>query len=138
MVKHEESKKVSRLMFDCTLGAVFGMVVTLLILYVFSILVASGKLPPDFGESLIIAACFAGVAAGSFSAVKRRGRRALPCALLCGGVWFLLVLLFSVFGGGVIFDVIKLKFGICAIAGSAFGSALHVNRAGRKIKRRNK
>jgi len=138
MVKHEESKKVSGLMFDCTLGAVFGMVVTLLMLYVFSILVSSGKLPPEFGESLIVAACFVGVTAGSFAAVKRRGRGVLPCALLCGGVWFLLVLVFSVFGGGAIFDVIKLKLLICAVAGSAFGSALHVNRAGQKIKRRNK
>ena len=138
MVKHEENKKVSGLMFDCTLGAVFGMVVTLLTLYVFSILVSSGKLPPDFGESLIIAACFVGVAAGSFAAVKRWGKGALPCALICGGVWFLLVLVFSVFGGGAIFDIVKLKLGICAITGSAFGSALHVSRAGHKIKKRNK
>lgn len=136
MVKSEENKRVSGLIFSSAVGAVVGMLITMVMLYVFSILVAAGKLPPTLGESLIIAACFIGVIIGSWLAAKKRGRGALPCALLCGAVWFLLIVVFALFGEGAVFDTMKLKIGICALAGSAFGSALHVNKAGRKSKRK--
>ena len=138
MEKSETRKKETGLMFNCVMGAIVGMAATIALLYVFSILVAEGKVPREIGESLIMASCFTGVLFGSQVAIKRRGRGALPCAFLCCGIWMLLVVSFAIFGEGEVFDILKVKAGVCALAGSALGSAIHVNSAGRRKKRKSR
>lgn len=138
MVKSEEGRRVSSLFFRSAVGAVVGMVVTLIMLYACSVLVAAGKIQSSLGESLIIASGFIGVIFGSLAALGKMERGVLTCALICGSGWFLLIIAFSAFGEGAIFDVLKLKLGICALGGSAFASALHVNKIGAASRRRNK
>ena len=138
MVKSEVKKRDTGLMFNCVLGAIVGMLATLVLLFAFSVFVAEGKLPRETGESLIMASCFLGVLFGSQVAIKRRGRGALPCSFLCCGIWILLVMSFAIFREGEIFDILKMKVVICALTGSALGSAIHVNSVGRIKKRKNK
>jgi|GEM_PF-2447460 len=138
MVKSETKKKETGIMFNCVLGAIVGMAATLLLLYAFSILVAEGKLPRETGESLIIVSCFIGVLFGSQIAIKRRGRGALPCAFLCFVIWILLVMSFAIFGEGDVFNLMKMKVAIGALAGSLLGSAIHVNSTGRRKKGKKK
>lgn len=123
------------LFFSSAIGAVLGMVVTLVFLYAFAVLVAGGRLPSTLGEPLILVAALLGVIVGSLLAIRHRGRAALPSALLCGAAWFLLLVIFSAFSEGGIFDLLKLKLAICAVAGSAFASAVHLSGETRKIKR---
>jgi putative membrane protein (TIGR04086 family) len=106
-------------------GILPGFFVTLLLLFLSSLLISTEKLPASLRDELIIASVFVGAAASGAVAAKRQGRGVLLIGL-CAGLGYLLALkLFSAcIPSGSLFGGLSLKTAISAIAGGAFGGAL--------------
>ena len=130
MHKSGEAKKP---LFDVglnvLLGTVIGMVITLVVLYISSMAIYSGKLGEKHAEILVIVASFIGACIGAVIVVKRQGSQVLIFGAISGALYFVLILVFTVFGGyeQVLWDKL-VKIGICAVMGGLLGGSLCIPR----------
>lgn len=141
-VMEEKKSAVIGFLMNIAAGILPGIFVTLLLLFLSSLLVSTEKLPSSLRDELIVASVFAGAAAAGVLAAKRQGRGVLVAGLCAGLGYLLVIMLFSacVPSSGLFGDLF-LKTAICSIAGGAFGGALRSRkkklRHGRKGRRYN-
>jgi putative membrane protein (TIGR04086 family) len=124
VMEEKKSAGIDYLM-NIAAGIVPGIFVTLLFLFLSSLLVAKEVLPASLRDELILASEFIGATVTGSAAAKRQGRGVLLAGLAAGLGYLLVLKLFSAFiPSGSLFGGLSLKTAICAIAGGAFGGAL--------------
>ena len=121
-------------------GAVIGLLLTLLVLYILALLIYSEKIGEGLSDVFVFVSTFLGSCVGALVTIKRRqGRGALTFGLIVGTACFFLVLISGIFGGyGDIIWSKTLKIGICAIMGGLLGGAICLPVSKRKKTRRTK
>ena len=122
-----------------TVGSVFGLVITLLLLFAASLLMEAEKLPMTLSEEAIITATFAGAAAAGLIAGRRQGRRVLLAGLGAGLLCLLITkLIAACLPQGNLLNPLSIKTAIAAVTGGTFGGALLTRGKKQKKSRRGK
>lgn len=141
MEKRDNSKALTKNLFtSCVLGAFAGIILTILLLYLFALLIEREAIPMALGNEAVLVSAFLGATAGSVFAVRRQGRGVMQTGLITGTSYLIIVLLISALHpNGVVLSAMTLKILICSLTGGAFGGALCLNRRrrNRPAKRRN-
>ena len=122
---------------DALAGAVAGMVVTLLLLLLFSALLAKGKLPADTLDEFVLVSVLLGTAFGGFRCAGKQNGGAVTAGALTALLYILLLLLCTLFfrksGNG---PQLILKEMIAAVAGGCFGGVLRLHKKTKKSRLR--
>ena len=140
MEKYEEKKMSARgMLTNCLFGAVLGLLLTFVLLYVFAVLVGREILPVSLQTELVIAAAFLGVTCGAVIGVKRQGRGILQTGACTGVIFILLVFAISaLLTNGHVLGEMTIKIIICGVAGGLFGGALCLKRGKQKPGKRSR
>ena len=134
MRKQEEEKGgVSSLLISAAIGGLFATVLTLILLFLCAILIASEILPMGARSAVVIISAFLSVTVGAAVSAKRLRRSPLPAGL-CGALcFFLLILLITALRGDSVFaGAMTLQLAACSLAGGALGGLLGARRKHRK------
>jgi len=128
-----------RLGKNAALGATFGMVATLLLLLLFSALLAGGKLPAGMLDEFVILSVLLGTALGAFVCAGKQGGGVVTAGAVTALVYILILLFCSLVfhgdGGG---PQIILKEMIAAVAGGCFGGVLRLHKKTQKSRLRKR
>ena len=120
-------------------GAAVGILVTLLVMYISTLLIYSGRMSEELGDIIAPMAVLVGACSGTLIAAKRRGSGAPSVGLIGGGIYLFLILAISMLCG---YDTMLwsqiVKTGICAIMGGLAGSALALTRGKRRKGRKTR
>lgn len=132
--KEEKTGIRPRLVNSAAASVFFGFPVTLLILFLFAILLSADKLPAGLSDELAAAAALIGAAAAGARAA-RRGRGVLSCGLLSSLFYLALLILIAALipGGGFAGGVTPL-IAVIVLIGGVLGALL---RSGKKSRTRS-
>ena len=119
---------------NAAIGSLFGLAAAILLLLVFSLIMASGKIGADLMNIITVGAVFCGSFIGSIVAVKRHGHQALIVGLLEGGILFFITLLCGAFTDAEsLIGEITLPLMLGALLGGALGGIICSRPKKRKI-----
>ena len=135
--KENDSKGLIR---HSIVGAVLGMLMTLLILFGISILMMTGTLSGAMCDSFIIVSVLLGTTISGVYCAGKQGRGVITAGLLSAVAYIILLLLgtlmFMKNGNNVESASITLKEIIAAVAGGCFGGVLRLYKKGKKSRLR--
>lgn len=120
-------------------GALIGMLVTLLVMLLGSMAMTSKLLPTSIRDLLVLASVIIGTMIGGIYCAKKQGRGVITAGLVTAVVYIILLLLgtmLCVKKGGE--SSLTLKIIIAAVAGGCFGGVLRLGRKTTKSRLRKK
>jgi putative membrane protein (TIGR04086 family) len=121
------------------IGAVLGMLVTVLAVFAFSVAMTTELLPVSMSDSFVLVSVIVGTTVSGIYCAKRQGRGVITAGLASAGAYVALVLL-----GTLMFmkkgddPSLTLKVVLAAVAGGGFGGALKLRGKNKKSKLRKK
>jgi len=92
-----KDKKNVSLLKDVAVGAAVALVITMVLLLIFAILIASGTIPMGMMGGLSVVTLFIGSLIGALVAIKKHGAKALMVGLSEGVLVFLVTLVVGAF-----------------------------------------
>ena len=126
MLKNEESKDMA---VDLLLGVLSGTALTMLLLYLFAVLIAGGRIPERLGETMVMIAAMLGAVLSGGVISERRGRGAVPMGLAGGLLFFpLLLICGAISGGGFELSATTAKLALSSAIGGVLGGLLGTSR----------
>lgn len=127
--RRSEGRGESPLWKDAARGAAAGFAATLLLLFIFSVLLAKGKAPADLLDDFVIVSVLLGTALGAFLCAGKRGGGVVTAGTLTALSYILLLLfltlLFRQEDSG---PQMIVKEMIASVAGGCFGGVLRLRR----------
>lgn len=134
MQKNDEGKNA-----DFLLGALAGTALALMLLYIFTVLIAERKIPERFSEGLVIVSALFGSALSGAVAARRQGRGAVQSGLAGGFVFYLLLLVCgAISSGGFEANATTAKLAAGSAAGGILGGLAGTSQAFRRKQRRGR
>ena len=124
---------------DACFGAVVALTVTLILLLVFSILLAKGKAPAELLDDFVIVSVLLGAAFGAFWCAGKRNGGVVTAGAVTALAYILLLLLCTLFfhreDGG---PQMIVKEMIASVAGGCFGGVLRLRKKRKKSRFRKR
>ena len=120
-------------------GAILGMLVTMLAVFAFSATMTTELLPVSMSDSFVIVSVIVGTTVGGIYCAKRQGRGVIIAGLASAGMYVILVLI-----GTLMFmkrgndPSLTLKVIIASVAGGGFGGTLKLRGKNKKSHLRRK
>lgn len=136
MRKDEESKKGRSwgLIMNAVIGSFIALIISILLLLIFSVIIASGKIPDDLMSIITIVVFLLGSLIGSFVAVKRHKRQALIIGIAEGATLFFITLICGAFTDAEsLIGEISLPLLVMALLGGAIGAIISSRPKKRKL-----
>lgn len=128
-------KKV--LLKNAVKGAVFGMIVTAVLIFVFSVLILKGTMPETLSDTCILISVLLGAILSGRYCAGKQGGGVVIAGLTAAAVYVVLVLLGTMlFNKSGVDGTLMLRVLIAAVAGGCFGGVLKLHRKGKKSKLR--
>lgn len=118
---------------NAVLGSIVGLIVCLVLVAIFSIVIASGKISSGMMNIIAIAAFFVGSVIGAAWAMKKQKSKALLTGVAEGVILFLITIVVGAFmPGATLIGAATAPMAIAAIAGGVVSSFLLARR--KKVK----
>lgn len=136
----KESKSDSMsLIRHSAVGAILGMLITMIIVFAFSAAMTAEALPVSLSDSFVVVSVIAGTTFSGIYCAKRQGRGVITAGLAAAGMYVILVLI-----GTLMFmkrgndPSLTLKVIIASVAGGGFGGTLKLRGKNKKSHLRKK
>ncbi len=138
-VQKESNGNGVSLIRHSTVGAILGMLITMLAVLAFSAAMTTEMLPVSMSDSFVIVSVILGTAVSGVYCAKRQGSGVITAGFAAAGVYIILVLL-----GTLMFmkkgsdPSLTLRVIIAAVAGGGFGGVLKLRGKNKKSRLRKK
>lgn len=138
-IQREISGDGMSLIRHSAVGAILGMLMTMLIALGFSVAMVSEVLPVSMSDSFVIVSVIFGTTISGIYCAKRQGRGVITAGLAAAGIYVILVLL-----GTLLFmkkgddPSLTLKVIIASVAGGVFGGTLKLRKKNKNSRLREK
>ena len=135
--KIERAAGTGGLITNAAKGALLGMALTLIAIFVFALLMRTGTLPNTLSDALILAGVVLGSAAGGLYCAGKQGGGVVVAGLTAAAAYTVLALL-----GTLVFQkngnetALTLRVIIASVAGGCFGGVLKLHRKNKKSRLR--
>lgn len=135
--RRSEGKGESPLWKDATKGATAGLVATMVLLFIFSAVLAKGKAPAELLDDLVIFSVLLGTAFGAFLCAGKRGEGVVTAGALTALAYILLLLFLTLmFRRDDSGPQMIVKEMIASVAGGCFGGVLRLHKKTQKSRLR--
>ena len=135
--KKENSTGRKGLIKHSAVGAAMGMLLTMAIILIFSVFIASGDIPSSLRDALILVSVILGAMLAGLYCAGKQGGGVVIAGLSSGAAYIVLILaatlLFGKNGGET---ALTFRIIIATVAGASFGSVLKLHRKKKKSKLR--
>jgi len=135
--KENDGKSIIR---HSIVGAVLGMLMTLIIIFGLSVLMMTGVLPETMRDSFIIVSVLLGATISGLYSAGKEGRGVITAGVLSSVGYIILLLIGTLIffkdGNNAESSAITLKEIIAAVAGGCFGGVLRLHKKGKKSRLR--
>ena len=122
------------------IGAVLGMLMTIIIIFALSILMMTSKLNESLCDSFVIVSVMLGTTISGLYCAGKQGRGVITAGLLSSLAYIILLLLgtliFSKNGNNAESAALTIKEIVAAVAGGCFGGVLRLYKKGKKSRLR--
>ncbi len=140
MVSTKDGRKVkSGLIMSAAKSAIFGIVITMILLLGISALIIAGVLTMDMADEYVICSVIIGSAIAGWLCAKKMDGGVIKAGLTTAGMYLVIILIGTIFtqksgeDGSIVLKVI-----IATISGGCFGGVLRLYRKTKKSKIRKK
>ncbi|MEG1404194.1 MAG: TIGR04086 family membrane protein [Oscillospiraceae bacterium] len=117
------------------IGAAMGILLTLLLIFVFAVIITTGKASPELTDTFVLLSVVAGAALGGAVCAGRQGRGVITAGLATAAVYIAIVLLVTfAMANRSDAPALTLKVIIASVAGGVFGGVLRLNRKKKKTR----
>jgi len=118
-------------------GALLGIIITMAMLFLCSVLLLTGTVPSSLRDPLILLTVIAGATVSGLYCAGRQGRGVVTAGLASSAAYVVLILICTVlFKKNSGETALTLKIIIAAVAGGCFGGVLKLHRKRKKSKLR--
>jgi len=118
-------------------GAALGMIITTVLIFVFSVLMLTGTLPETLIDTFILISVLLGAIVSGLYCAGKQGGGVVTAGLTAAVAYVVLVLLGTMlFRKSGVDGTLTLRVLIAAVAGGCFGGVLKLHRKGKKSKLR--
>lgn len=128
------------LLLDSSVGAVLGMIMTILLIFGVSVLLVSGTVPETMQDSFIIVSVILGSALSGFYCAGKQGSGVITAGVLSAAAYVILLLIgtmmFKSGGKSGSETVLTIREIIASVAGGCFGGVLRLHKKSRKSRLR--